>query len=113
MKIYQIHKYGGNYEDYFDYIVSSYLSKEKAIIERRLLEKDLEESRKCCSCQLYYCDDTCQYNDCDKCNERNLNKIDTYCSRYEPCEWNKYKCINYSTKFNEINYSIEEVEVIE
>ena len=39
MKIYQIHAYGGQYEDRYDYIQSSYISREKAEHEKTLLEE--------------------------------------------------------------------------
>ena len=42
MKIYQIHEYGGELEDKFDYIVGSYLSEERAIAERMKLEANEE-----------------------------------------------------------------------
>ena len=43
MKIYQIHEYGGEWEDKYDLIVASYLSKEKAIAEKERLEKEQED----------------------------------------------------------------------
>ena len=46
MKIYQIHDYGGEWEDRFDYIVGSYLSKEKADAEMEQLKSDEELARK-------------------------------------------------------------------
>jgi len=46
MKIYQIHERGGEWEDYYDYIASSYLSEEKAIAEKERLEKEQAEKIK-------------------------------------------------------------------
>lgn len=40
MKIYQIHKYEGEYEDYSDRIISSYLDYNKALIEKERLEHE-------------------------------------------------------------------------
>ena len=38
MKIYQIHKYEGEYDDYSDRIISSYLNYDKALNEKERLE---------------------------------------------------------------------------
>ena len=38
MKIYQLHEYGGQWEDSFDYIIDSYLKKERAVLNLRLRE---------------------------------------------------------------------------
>ena len=35
MKIYQVHKSGGEWEDYYHYIVASYLHEENAIKKKR------------------------------------------------------------------------------
>lgn len=44
MKIYQIHEYGGEWEDKYDWIVGSYLSEERAMKEHMRLEKEYEEN---------------------------------------------------------------------
>lgn len=38
MTIYQIHEYSGEYEDYRDYIVGSYLNREKATAKMEKLK---------------------------------------------------------------------------
>ena len=54
MIIYQIHKYEGEYEDYSDTIVSSYLDYNKALSEKEKLEqKELslrKQGGKCVEC---------------------------------------------------------------
>ena len=54
MKIYQLHECGGEWEDYHDCIIGSYLRKERAEEEkaiREAKEKELvEHSKKCCRC---------------------------------------------------------------
>lgn len=113
MKIYQIHEYGGEWEDKFDCIVSSYLSKEKAIAEKERLEKKeedfIKQVEKCSKCPLYN-------------RSRNINDVGKYCYDYEPFEEgvhdpNEYEselCVNYVYYYSSDSfYRIEEVEVIE
>ena len=58
MKIYQVHKSGGKWEDYYNYIVASYLHEENAIKKKEELEekqnKKIEQSKKCDECCSYY-----------------------------------------------------------
>lgn len=119
-KIYQIHEYGGQWEDAYDYIVSSYFSENKAITEKERLEKEEEDRRKCNSCPLYFCEDNCD-NNCKKCGKRRVEKARIYCSRYEPFDASKHsseeycssdKCINYDYG-EESFFRIEEVEISE
>lgn len=83
MKIYQIHEYGGQWEDRYDYIVASYLSEEKAIKEKERLEIEEEGLMKCSSCPLYFCEDDCD-NNCLECNKHRVEKAKSYCKNYEP-----------------------------
>lgn len=64
MKIYQIHEWGGEWEDRYDYIVSSYLSKEKAEAEKERLEKEQAGIMKCNECPIYFCPFECNGEDC-------------------------------------------------
>lgn len=115
MKIYQIHECGGEWEDRYDYIVASYLSEEKAIVEKERLEKEQEDfikqTEKCSKCPLYN-------------RNRNINDVGKYCDNYEPFEEgvhdpNEYDesdlCVNhvYYHSWYDGYYCIEEVEVIE
>lgn len=108
-KVYQIHEYGGEWEDAFDYIVGSYLSEEKAITEKKNLEAEEDNLynlyQKCCACPLYLPD-----------------KMKEYCDKYEPFDKDKHSldefdgdefCVNHSWYFENTYYKIEEVEVIE
>lgn len=121
MKIYQIHEYGGEWEDRFDYIVKSYLSKEKADAEMEQLKSDEELARKCNSCPLHFCPTECD-GKCDQCSERSIERAKQYCDRYEPFDEDKYnpeeydrddKCINYDYHMDDHFFRIEEVDVIE
>ena len=110
MKIYQIHEYGGEWEDSYDFIVGSFVSRERAILEQKRLEKEEEIIAKCNSCPLYYCVDDCNY-DCENCDDICVERAKQYCDRFEPIE-EPVRCKNYFSK----DYScffIEEVEVIE
>lgn len=121
MKIYQIHQYGGEWEDRYDFIVESYLSEEKAKAKKELLEQEEAEIAKCSSCPLYYCDNDCD-EDCKTCNEQKVDKAKAYCNRYEPFDIEKHdpeeyddseKCVNFYCRYEESFFKIEEVEVIE
>lgn len=109
MKIYQIHEYGGEWECSFDYIVSSYLSKDKAIAEKERLELEEEKRQKCNSCPLYFCERECD-SDCDECEKHKSEKAREYCDRYKP---NGDSCSNRDFRFSDSFFKIEEVEVIE
>ena len=120
MKIYQIHETGGCWEDYYDYIVASYLSEEKALEEKERLEKEEELRRKCKSCPLYFCEDECDL-DCEKVMKKRAENAKAYCDRYETFDKDKHdleeyddseRCINYYYG-EDSYYKIEEVEVIE
>lgn len=117
MKIYQIHEYGGEWEDKFDYIVGSYLSEERAIAEKMKLETNeenyIKRAEKCSKCPLYaYSKEYSTYN------------LHLYCDDYEPFDEdihdpNEYdedeECINYTShhSWEYASYYIEEVEVVE
>lgn len=115
MKIYQIHEYGGEWGDKYDFIVASYLSKEKAIAEKERLKKEQEDFikqvEKCYECPLYN-------------KDRNINDVGKYCDDYEPFEEGVHDpdeydesdlCVNYTYRYSldDSLYRIEEVEVIE
>lgn len=116
MKIYQIHEYGGEWEDKYDCIVGSYLSKEKVMKEHMRLEKEQEDfikqAKKCSKCPLY-----------DR--SKNINDVGKYCDDYEvfeegvhdPYEYDESDlCVNHvydSSYWNDTYYRVEEIEVIE
>lgn len=110
MKIYQIHDYGGEWEDKWDIIAGSYLSKEKAKLKKDELEAIQAEFAKCKNCPLYICDDNCD-DDCEKCNRNKSEKAKAYCDRYEPDR--DFKCNNYGYDFYESYFKVVEVDVIE
>lgn len=106
MLIYQLHKYGGQWEDSFDYIIGSYLKKERAEEEKvkaEAEEKELvEQDKKCNDCPFLYDD----FIDNDK--------LLSYCSKAKLTK-NEYgtSCENYYTHWDESIFKITEVEVEE
>lgn len=103
MEIYQIHKYEGEYEDYSDTIVSSYLDYNKAIVEKERLEQEelklREQGKKCAECPY-----TNGFKNIrtDYCNEASL----------EETEYG-IECNNYYSYWDDATFKIVEVEVIE
>lgn len=110
MKIYQLHECGGEWEDYHDYIIGSYLRKERAEEEKakaEAKEKELvQNSRKCNRCPfLDY--PPLDLNDLlikhpDYCTEAKLEKGDY-----------GIECDNYYQHWDELDFYIKEVEVEE
>lgn len=108
MKIYQLHKYGGEWEDHFDYIIGSYLRKERAEEEKAKYEAKekvvMEQSKKCEDCPYLY--DAYITND----------ELLSYCpnAKLEKNEFNNdIDCQNYYVTWDEAYFKIEEVEVEE
>lgn len=112
MKIYQIHEYSGEYEDYRDRIVGSYLNEDKAIAKIAEFQHiEAERQVKSNHCSL------CPIDDVDTMSE-DLDTVVRICSKY--CSNAKitedvygYDCENYYSSWDEATYEIKEVEVIE
>lgn len=112
MTIYQIHEHSGEYEDYRDRIVGSYLNEEKARVRKEELEHIENERRvKSDHCSL------CPILDNDVMADT-FDMVVKRCSMY--CRDAKiiedrfgYDCENYDRYWYEATYKIEEVEVIE
>ena len=110
MKIYQIHKYGGEWEDAYDYLVGSYLRKERA--EEVMAEKQEENQRReeyvrhCNHCP--YCDYFDQ-ND----NKALADKMREYCDHSDiKCDSDGELFCDAGDFYSEEGYfRIEEVEV--
>ena len=110
MRIYQLHKYGGEWEDSFDIIIGSYLRKERAEEEKAKAEAEedrlIERSKKCNNCPFI------EYP-CGNLNNL-LLKYPDYCSeaKLEGDEMGIY-CENYYSNWDEATFEIEEIEVEE
>lgn len=110
MKIYQLHKYGGEWEDHFDYIIGSYLHKERAeeeMLKAKSKEEELSErGRKC---------NRCPFLEHPFANlDDMIVKHSHYCSeaKLENSKWG-IDCENYCSQWDEAFFKIEEVEVEE
>ena len=108
MKIYQIHKYEGEYEDYSDTIVSSYLDYNKALSEKEKLEQEelslREQGKKC---------DECPFINGWSIKEI-VDKYKDYCEDIllENTEYG-VECNNYKSHWDDATFEILEVNVIE
>ena len=112
MTIYQIHEYSGEYEDYRDIIVGSYLNKEKAIVKKEEFQcieaEKQDKSSRCWSCPIMDIDMIADTFDVmvKSCSE--------YCQDAKITEDRfGYDCENYCGYWYEATYEIEEVKVEE
>ena len=112
MIIYQIHECSGEYEYYRDYIVGSYLDKEKAIARMEELQHievgRQAQSEYCSACPI--CDTVTMAEDFDTA----VKMCSMYCQNAKITEdVYGYDCVNYCSSWDEATYEIKEVEVIE
>ena len=111
MKIYQLHEYSGEYEDFRDRIIGSYLRKERVEEEKakvEALEKDFREKSHKCACCPFLSEDFIDLN-------RLLSEHPNYCteSDFEDGEEYGIDCNNRYVHWAEATYQIKEVEVEE
>lgn len=111
MKIYQLHEYSGEYEDFRDYIRGSYLRKERAEEEKAKAEAEEKElvkkGEKCNNCPVldaypFASFDSLLNEHCDYCSEMKLEETDY-----------GLNCDNYYHHWDESTFDIKEVEVEE
>lgn len=112
MKIYQLHEYSGEWEDFRDRIIGSYLRKERAEEEKvKAEEKErllLERGRKCNNCPFFSCENAfADINDL-------IEKYSYYCqeSKLEETDYG-VDCQNYYQHWDEATFEIVEVEIEE
>lgn len=110
MTIYQLHEYGGEWEDKYDYIIGSYLRKERAEAAKAKAEQDeairQQQSKKCSDCPLgnYYFDD----------KEAVAEACSKYCDKFSRNDYDDdVDCRNYACHWDSNLYRIETVEVEE
>ena len=111
MKIYQLHEYGGEYEDFRDYIIGSYLRKERAEEEKAKAEAEEQKIR----------EQACRCSNCPFVGEKPaklktlLAKHKGYCEIMKLDAFGKYGivCENYFTHWDNMYFEIQEVEVEE
>lgn len=113
MIIYQIHDISGEWEDYRDYIVGSYLSKEKAEkAVKRLQDKELElqqRSRDCNACEMV---DWMTLEEFSEIKKDILEKCPHFKKVIDDRDGD-ISCRNTYFHWDEHTYEIKEVEVIE
>ena len=110
MKIYQLHKYGGEWEDYRDYIIGSYLHKERA--EEAMAKAKNQELQK----QLLAKQCTeCPYHAYIEDNKTLADLMRQYCDHSDiHCDdEGELFCKNFYCHWIDNDFNIKEVEVIE
>lgn len=110
MKIYQIHEYSGEYEDYRDYIIGSYLRKERAEEEMAKAEANeaeaIEQNNRCNICPFT----EASYSEFDNL----LSEFQGHCDKMELYDSDYgIKCRNYYHHWDKAYFEIKEVEVEE
>lgn len=110
MKIYQIHKYEGMYEDYSDTIVSSYLDYSKALSEKERLEQEelslREKGRKCANCH-FISGNWSTTKDLTNIHSEYCNEVSLEATEYG------IGCNNYFSHWDDATFKVIEIEVIE
>jgi hypothetical protein len=112
MTIYQLHECGGQWEDHFDYIRGSYLHKDRAEEEKLIAEKTEQELQECSKRCV-----NCPFLDEDFADKDELLKeYNDYCDEADLVKsglFDSIDCNNYASKWDDVTFYIEEVEVIE
>lgn len=110
MKIYQLHEYSGEYEDYRDRIIGSYVIKERA--EEEKTKDEQEELKK----QLLeqQCRNCPYHDNIDDCGTM-ANLMRKYCDHSDiHCDSDgELFCKNFYLHWRDSNFDITEVEVEE
>ena len=111
MKIYQLHEYSGEWEDFRDRIIGSYLRKERAEDEKAKAEQKekllIERGKRCNNCPVF---DEYPFASFDSV----CTKHSDYCSemKLEETEYG-LNCKNYFHHWDDATFEIKEVEVEE
>lgn len=111
MRIYQLHECGGEYEDYHDYIIGSYLRSERAEEEKVKVEAKekmrMKHHKRCINCPFIELDTSVNIDEL-------LIENPYYCeeARLKMEEYG-VDCENYYLHWDECSFYIEEIEVEE
>ena len=112
MRIYQLHEYCGEWEDYRDLIRGSYLRRERAEeekVKREAEQRELERRSDLCANCLFIGEDASVM-------EKLLSKYPDYCDKkefYIDTYDNCIECENYYLHYDKSTFNIKEVEVEE
>lgn len=112
MKIYQIHEFGGEWEDFYDHIIGSYISLERAKDEmakrQAKIKEELQQSHMCNGCPI-----------CDSFGRDDIEVLAKECANYckhferENYEDGSIDCVNWTSRYDEPSFEIKEVDVEE
>ena len=110
MKIYQLHEYGGEWEEAYDYIIGSYFRRERAEEEKAKSELKCEEDR-----QLSRHCSNCPIINGWSLDEEVAKKCEKYCDKFKYVDMGDdgFDCGNYVGLWYDSHFKIEEVEVEE
>ena len=103
MKIYRVLECSGSYEDYMEYRVGTYLSKDKAIEAKKQHEQMAKDAEK----QALLC------QECMTCGNNGEDICQKLCLSFKEVKGDKNDCANWSSYWDPSTFKIEEEEVIE
>jgi hypothetical protein len=118
MVIYQLHECGGEWEDYYDHIIGSYLRKERAEEEKAKAEaeekKRREKSKRCQNCLFLKDIAKDRFANLEHLFDSIVDGFSDYCDEVKLVE-NDYgiDCENWEVSWCESRFEIEEVKVEE
>ena len=112
MKIYQLHKYGGEWEDRFDEVIGTYLyrirAEEEMIKAEERTTELLQQCKLCMSCPMLDYATTVNIDEITAKHSDYCDKIDLLTDGVFGMD-----CHNYTYPLEDAHFRIEEVEVIE
>ena len=112
MKIYQLHEFGGEWEDFYDRIVGSYIKRERAEEEKLKRQAKVREEQR----QSLIC------NDCPICDSFGRDDTEilakecaSYCKRFEREDDGdgSIDCANWTSRYDEPSFEVKEVDIEE
>ena len=121
MKCHIIFESSGEWEEYREYVNSVYLDKDKAFKELNRLKEEQKISEKCDNCygvQHFYDSSDLKNRGYDKNSINDYFKeiAEEYCDRakiYIDKEYNSVRCDNRISSYEQYDYRIEPMEIIE
>ena len=103
MKIYRVLECSGSYEDYMEYRVGTYASKNRALEAKKQEEQMAKDAEK----QALLC------QECMACSANGEVICQKLCLSFKEVKGDKNDCANYSSYWEPSTYRIDEEEVIE
>lgn len=107
MQVYLVIEFGGYWEDYYEHIIGCYANYQVALDKKLILEEDnvkyIEQNTICNQCPCCYGADKKDFS----------KALCKNCKMEKDSFGNKYYCENAISLYDEKNYKIKRVEVIE